>query len=491
MNTMTYILFIAVLLLSESCAETTSDSRSRSGGGSGSNIVNNPSSGASGQNLTKDELIEKLLNRESQLNLEKDELARLKSINEALCERINKINTECLPKKPITSNAKIRLVSCDGSPVEQVSNSKIEVDINLAGNGDFKLFFHSANSVYESSLLGVGTQELKFSKLADDQKVTPTFSDIQKMRLRAESLNLESGSSATVNVDVLVDGKSVLKDIIPGVKAGESYELNVKKIYQRLISSTCQMSNEALETFLAPYNGTSGFDNDGPSASIAGKNNYQGDSTANIEQRITWVEEALATLYPDLESARNRSFNLRKAIKGDTGVGCRLQQKIKDLSITIDGSPIIDPVGNKRDDKIEGSGNAKEIEIDLGGVSFASTTALGSTFIPDEDLSSYEIASLTQIKLRKGGTAYINNLVRCDGSIFGELKKDNDCYDILEESAMDINKIKLEVNGMVLFEQGNLGLKLYRNRMTWNFESLQQNPKWGEMLLRTDCEVTE
>ncbi|NRA45317.1 MAG: hypothetical protein HRU09_10220 [Oligoflexales bacterium] len=486
MNIATYILSMVVVLLVMGCAETSSDSRSRSGAGSDGSSTSNAS--GSGQELTKDDLHEKLLNREAQLNLEKDELAKLQVINEALCERINKINKECLPKKPITANSKIRLVSCDGNPVEEVSNSKIEVDIYLDGSGEFKLDFHSGNTIYQSSTLGPGTQELKFTNRADDQTLTPSFSDIKKMRLTADLLSSGSGSSATVTVDIMVDGKTVLKDIVPGVKVGGSYDLNVRKIYQQLISSSCQISNEALEQFLAPFNSSEGsFDNDKSSSTSSA----QAGSAADIEQRIVWVEEALADLFPNLEAARNRSFNLKKALKGDTGVGCRLEQKITELSITIDGSPVIESVANKRNDRIEGSGNAKEIEIDLGGVSFASTIALGSTFSPDEDLTSLDIASLTKINLRKGGTSFINNLVKCDSSIIGDVfKKDNDCYDILEESVMDINKIKLEVNGLTLFEQGNLGLKLDRDRLTWKYESLQLNPKWGEMLLRNDCEAT-
>lgn len=484
---------MCVALLVSSCAETSSNSRSRSSVEGDSMTTATKQGGSdSPQTQNRGELIEELLLRESELNIQKDELVKLEAINDALCGKINKINKECLPKKPITSEGKVRLLSCDGSPVEQNSKSKIEVDIFLAGSGDFKLSFHSANTVYESDVLSSGTQELKFSKLVDVSVLTPSFGDIQKMRLMVEALDADSGSQATITVDVLVDGQTIVRDIIPGAKAGESYELSVKEIYTQLISSNCHLSNEALDSFLAPYNNDSAggsFDNKGSSSS-AGKRKYGNESIANIEQRISWVKDALAELLEDLRPVRDRTFNLRNAIKGDTGAGCHLKQKITELKITIDGSPINDPVGNGLEDKIDGAGNEKELEIDLGALRFSSTTVLGSILIPDDDLTSYNIASLTKFSIRKGGNSYINSLVKCDGSVFGGLQKDNDCYDIKEEFAMDINKVKLEVNGIVVFEE-DLRLKLYRQRMTYSYDNIQFHPKWGEMLLRTDCDAIE
>ncbi|MFK7823153.1 MAG: hypothetical protein AB8G05_03295 [Oligoflexales bacterium] len=484
---MNYYLLILNIMLSVSCAGSSSSSRSRS---SGEQVRIDSLNGTAVQ--TRDELIKELLNRESELNYGNFELAKLEPINQAMCEKTNQINKECLPLKAITSNAMVRLVNCDGNSVEQASNSKIEVDIYIAGSGNFKLAFHSANSVYESIALKTGTQDLKFSNLVDDQVLTPSFADIQRMRFIVDSLSADNGETATATIDIIVDGQSILKDTIPEIVVGESYEMNVKDLYQQLISPACHLSNESLEELLAPFKSSSeGSVENAPSGiRSAEQNNYQNESTANIQQKISLVEDTLAELKPKLRLARDRNTNLRQTIMGGTGVGCRLKQKIESLSISIDGSPIIDHVDSKRDDKVEGSGNAKELEIDLGGVSFSSTTVLGSTFVPDEDLSSLDISSLTRVSLQKGGTSFINTLIKCKGGFFGSLKLDNDCYEVKEESAMEINKITLEVNGITLFEEGNLGLKLYRDQMSWSFDNIQLHPQWGEMLLRNDCDAT-
>lgn len=500
MNLFAYIFTALIVLQLPGCAETSSDSQSRSGAsqpnqGTGG-MDDNVSSNGEGQALTRDELVEELLSREAQLNLEKDELAKLEAINVALCDKINKINTQCLPKKPITSNAKIRLISCEGDPVEDVSDSKIEVDIYVEGTGDFTLVFHGNSTIYESVLLKKGTQELKFEKLVSDSSVTPTFADIKKMRLKIGSLSPSSGNAYTrVIVDVLVDGETVLKDTLPAVTANETYELNLREIYQQLVSTTCQLSNEALDDFLAPFNNDGGVNFDNAAGAASSQSSYQSLSSSDLEQRITWAKEALSELEKDLEPARERAFNLQSALKGDTGVGCHLKQKITSLSISIDGSPLFEPVPPvKHRTKMQGSGNAEELEIDLGGVSFTTTNAINGTFIPDQDLTSLDVASLTQISLRKAGTRFDNVLVKCDGiegSVIGGIFTDAECYEIREEFVMDINRISVEVNGNLTIFDESLDFKLDRNNLTWNYEGLQQNAKWGEMLLRTDCDAVE
>ena len=481
MKVISYLNSLSIVLLTSSCSISPSKSGRESF--SEANV-------SSFSRLTKDDLVVELFNRTTELNLQKNELVKLNLINEALCENINTINTNCLVKKPITSNAKVSLVSCNGNAAVQVSNSKIEVKISSNTTGQFSLVFHSDNSIYESDFFANGLQDLTFSNLVDDAVITPTFADIEKMSLKVETLKVDSELPPAVTVDILIDGQTVLIDTLSQVAAGGSYEINVKSIYQHLISPTCQMSNEDLDELLEPFKDSGvPFDND-EHFSDTEQERYEEERDV-IEQQITDVQDELTELEPILLSARNRSFKLRQAVTGGSGVGCHLKQKIETLSITIDGTPIIDHVHSKRDDKIEGFGNAKELEIDLGGVSFSSTAAIGATIIPDEDLSSFNIHSISKVSLKKGGVSYINNLIKCKGGFFGSLKLDNDCYEIKEESVMDINKITLEVNGLTLFEKGNLGLKLFRDRMSWSFENLHQSPKWSEMLLRNDCEVTE
>ena len=502
MNIMTYLLPMYILLFASSCAETSSSSRSRSSAdrtiptttnvtGEDGDNGDNGGGGSTGQTEDKETLIDDLLEREGELNFKREEVSKLESINDKLCSRLNKINKECLAKKPITANAKVLLVSCDGAPAEKTSTAKIEVNIDFPGSGDFKMFFHGTNSIYESVALTKGKQELKFTDSVDAGALTPTFSEIKKLRLVVDTLSPDSGKEReTIAVSILVDGVILMKEFLPSVVAGDDREINVRKIYDQLISETCQLSNEALDRLISSSN-SSIYDNDKPSAT---QSDYSRESTEKIKQRISFVLEELEKIEPDFITASDRNANLTQALRGGTNVGCRLKQKIETLSLKVIGSPVRVFINDKARAIIPSYGNARELEIDFGGMTFSTQDALGllggAEFKPDDDLTSLDIASITKISLRKGGVSYDDFEVKCNGGILSELG-DNTCYHIEEEFAFDINKVELEVNGVVLFEEGDLQTRLYNGRLEWEYENIRSHPKWGEMLLRADCDATE
>ena len=98
--------------------------------------------------------------------------------------------------------------------------------------------------------------------------------------------------------------------------------------------------------------------------------------------------------------------------------------------------------------------------------------------------------------MKKLGTKYDNVKRACDdGALTGTLKGwigSNTCYDIYEEDVMTISAITIEVSGIILYQEGDLGITLNRLHKEWRLSDItRSNPRWGEMLQNTSCDIVE
>lgn len=455
--------------------------------------VNNKNNIVSKDSQEKLGLIE---SREERLLYESYELEKLKEINPAFCESLNKIRKECSAKKPITSNGTLRQLQCDGSLVEKNLENKVEADIQTDGSeGSFLLVF--GDNAYESIPLIAGTQELKFHETVDDQTKTQTFDRVSKIKLKVNSLTPPKNSSVSkVTLRILVDGEALLNQTVMNVKSGGFYDLSIKEIYQKMLSNDCQVSNKDLDAFLSKVNErVEKLDLTNQVLPYKAESANKNLSSEALEKRLRWLNEKIANMYPTVESARNISFKIKNELLGGSGIGCKIKEPINIISIAINGSKEIENVNFKSASKLKSSGSSDTLDINLGSISYATSNFLGET-VPGEDYSSFNIGSITRIKLRKKGLKFNSPTVPCDGGkienfIDENFGDGNTCYDNHEEDVMHINSIKLSVNGIVLYQKGSLGIKLNRLTQSWTLNNLQSTPKWSEMLLRKDCNFTE
>ena len=111
------------------------------------------------------ELASQVQQREAQYQAEQAELKRLNLVNEALCQKLSDVKSSCPGKKPITSDAWVEQLSCEGNYEKVQVNTKVEVSINSTSGGTFRV---KINDTYESGLLSPGTTELKAGHRQDN-----------------------------------------------------------------------------------------------------------------------------------------------------------------------------------------------------------------------------------------------------------------------------------------------------------------------------------
>ena len=438
-------------------------------------------------------LAAELEQRETQYLNEKKELATSLRVSQALCTRLSAIRRSCAGKKPITSGAWMHELDCHGRYARTRSKAKVEVAVTAPAGGSFWL---RLNDTYESRLLSPGTSSLVFDSLANDSSPVPLFEDIMKAELIVEHPG-DAVGGATGQLQILVDGSPLLSQAFRGLRTMGRQAINTQSLYHERISERCHTTREALDLLIrkAAAGGGSSYPSDGfvdaagmpqplPVRSAGGRR--------EMKERYIAALRNLQQISPEIEGLRNRILKLKNEILSDSGAGCHLQQDIKSLRLTIEGNQIREDVAKKSGRQRTGHGDSEVLSISLGGgIGFSTANFIG-TLVPAADFKGKKIAAISQLKLEKMGVYFDNVSRSCGVSTIESLFKNDTCYDIYEENVMTINSITLEVNGMILLQKNNLGVKLNRRHTAWQISDLAvSNHYWAQMLQNTNCTLVE
>lgn len=191
------------------------------------------------------ELKLRLSELKSRDSVELDEFNFLKAMNKELCNRFQRIRSECIVSAPLFGADKI--LGCDGEFEENTSIShKFFVELSSSQNINFKIV---ANNNIESTVFKGGSTEITFGKNGNEQQEAPSLEDLTNLRLESVGSVLPAvynlGFKFTIDETLLFTGDHLIEE---GEGDDKFYRLNISKITEISESESCRMQESELET---------------------------------------------------------------------------------------------------------------------------------------------------------------------------------------------------------------------------------------------------
>jgi hypothetical protein len=186
-------------------------------------------------------LLTTLVNRDE---AEKREVALLKPMNKALCERTQQIRTECVASVPLISDDSSKMLSCDGEPLTDNTSIQNFFEVELSGvTGSFTII---ADKVFGSQAFSQGTTKIKFKKIegggATDKRA-PRLMDVSSFRIASAAGAMPAKEDFIfklyVNENLVLDQD----DFLPAEDGNKTYfRLDPKKIFEFKNWANCRMT---------------------------------------------------------------------------------------------------------------------------------------------------------------------------------------------------------------------------------------------------------
>lgn len=177
-------------------------------------------------------------------SVEQDEYYFLNAVNKDLCDRVQRLRSECVAIVPLFGTQKI--LGCDGTYEENTSVSH-KFSVGLDANQTFSYKIIADNNI-ESTTFSGGQTEIKFEKVGNEKIDAPTWEEVTSLKLVSVGTILpdlsELGFKLTIDETLVFTGDQLIAE---GTETDKFYRINPSKLIKIAESSSCRMTPEELE----------------------------------------------------------------------------------------------------------------------------------------------------------------------------------------------------------------------------------------------------
>lgn len=448
--------------------------------------------------FTVQDLQTELQARSQEDSSSKEEYAILTSINQAFCERLNKLRTECVAAARIMPSSSDRALACDGNFDAVSKKHNISVTFK-GGRGKWVLI---ANDTFQSSPFGSGTSDITFSSTGNDDVKAPQLKEISKLYIRSMDGAVNAGTRYTFSLSV--DGVVLLQGgLLPLPDSGSDNTLlvSVSDIQMMAMSNTCRVSPSELTGIKEQVKSqvTAQLVQDRREGYSAGGSSSSSNRGALI-QKILQHRMAINEIFPVLEDERSRNLALTNSLKSDLDVGCQMNELINELKIEVTGahtaiSNLLETNDNGWKNPSGNQGLCQQVEFRFGpdlafSIDQSKHSIIGSpgtAYIASSIPEGAKIGSVEYVSVLKKAVCFDNTAVKEREMMFFEKTR----YEVREKHQMSINRIKITINGMEAYNTSVDLLFDYKHTKPWKDPKFRENPAWVELMTNTNCNVTE
>ncbi|MEZ4742491.1 MAG: hypothetical protein R3B45_08595 [Bdellovibrionota bacterium] len=205
--------------------------------------------------LTDSELklfISQLISRDQ---AEAKELVILKQVNKDLCDRLQKLRTDCSASSRIIPDGSEKILGCSGAYSENINIEK-QIKVNIDTEGSFYLL---ANKNFKSSEFSTGNSAIKFVPFGENTTRAPRFIELTSLRLvpvNGESPALESlGFELSINENTVFDNSHLVWSQENGyfkIDPNHLFEIKKSPTCTVTIADIQEIRNRVLASMAAP-----------------------------------------------------------------------------------------------------------------------------------------------------------------------------------------------------------------------------------------------
>lgn len=527
-------LFLAALLLTESCAQEAAPTERQVRSASPASLKAPPTaegedggdSQAQGSeelaSLSLEELKDEYQQRKTQNDNEIQDLAIISTQNEALCKRLKELRESCdVANRIIPQGYKdLKCAFAEEGDTGNETSDSITVTLPTGLSGNFVLI---ANNGYKSDPFGAGgptpikfyadgvaredlapqVQQLtKLEIMRADEKTSDIIADREKMKDQKLPEKDKFQVILQYRDTKLTEGRPI---DYPDEKMKDfRYILGLSLIEKERNSGRCRVTLEELNSIKEQIRTNveaQKADERKKTLARSSKNSSPQETKESWIAKIEPIRKQIEDRMVVLEDEKNRLARLGNELKPEILLGCHANEPIKDLQIIVNGSQLPRKlIASALKDELDSplSGNPAELSIELGSAvnitrDLSKENILDASEGTREILEEVVISNIQYLRITKKGVDFDNERGQTSGILgFGG----KIYFDVYENWALSLTSIEIRVNGFLIYKNPNLNILLAstrydkKARLIWTEEDFRANEHWITLMQRTDCDQT-
>jgi hypothetical protein len=151
---------------------------------------------------------------------ETQELGLLQAMNRDLCDRLQRLRTECAASIRLLADGSEKILGCQGNFADNTSViNKIEVRLAAAGS-----FILVGNKTFGTKPFGAGANQVVFASTGDATARPPRFMDLSSLRI-ASAAGAAMPAMESMGFELVLNESSIFtnKDLVAADDAGGKY----------------------------------------------------------------------------------------------------------------------------------------------------------------------------------------------------------------------------------------------------------------------------
>lgn len=521
-----------ILSVVAGCSQPTPQKSQSPGGQKGNGAVTAPTGapGGTGSNQNEAQLIETYKSTAAQYDL-------VRNINQALCERVQRLRSECVPAARLIADANEQLLGCVTNATDGAFNI-FRYKVSATGlTGQYKLI---GDTAFESSTFGDGQTDITWTTGGASNLTAPRIADLTSLRLKVVSGTLPALGSFSFELKV---NDKVIFNAADLTREGSDvtfYLFGLNKFVEVLKSPSCRLASDELINIEAAARARVGIQAPAvvvspgaygtPIAAVVNATAAptQSPSTSTVaalpptvlniptggtpESRLSQLQLELSKLSQARDRENDRNGKLKAELNTNAAVGCMADQPITKMEILINGGEAQElevTCCNMSDASYENIiGSPDKITFDFGyQMTLTQSDNGGEAIFKDGGVvnagtafQTRKIGEIEFLRIKRYGAHYVTKMIEkkkgCLGcGSYGEPHMWNTRRKRLDSITIKVNdQVLYRKDGInfVFAHQSHVGdINAIRNQaangFTFEAADLKTNPEYVRLMSRTDC----
>ena len=412
---------------------------------------------------------------------------QVQRVNKNYCKEVSALQSRCVVRQALTRHERSNTVGCAAAKQGAVMAKILEVSLSIKGAVDDRQFGLLANGSYRADGIDEGREEVRFSAIGGEPKGPLSYDEINELRFYAIN---KQPLPAIDNLELSLQlGGETIADVLVRPKNDSDlfYLVDLSKIQRYLAQEGCALTSQQASSLVSSL---------GAVKQDRSKVAIREFSTKSAALKA--VAEAIVSnnvAVQELQAAVANNRNLFSELFGSKDRGCFLNEKVRSLTLSFEGSLAAHVDRGTYDKEVhfreDNTVSADQFLISLSPdwsfpVDFTDTPLIDGIYtVPVDDIpSDVVVGSIQFVKIRRMALQFDNNKNCWLDTFF--LKSCN--YHVFEKTVPLVSGIVIKANNEIVYHK--LGLDLAFDAlhpMRWQDLTLPTLPPWVKISLRQTC----